>query len=148
MKNKIYKKVGLLSISALAALSLAVPVKAEQSCTEYANYYFFSEIYKESEINTIINEGKERYHATYFPALPKGATEIKQSKVCLSNTESDLTCIKNDFDLDKFYTKYKEILDKSNNPKKTKFTIKELDNKEGSSTYITQGNTSYYLHHS
>ena len=83
MKNKIYKKVGLLSISALAALSLAVPVKAEQSCTEYANYYFFSEIYKESEINTIINEGKERYHATYFPALPKGATEIKQSKVCL-----------------------------------------------------------------
>ena len=40
--------------------------------------------------------------------MPKGATEIKQSKVCLSNTESDLTCIKNDFDLDKFYTKYKE----------------------------------------
>lgn len=146
MKNKIYKKVGLLSISALAALSLAVPVKAEQSCTEYTNYYFFSEIYKESEINTIINEKKERYHATYFSALPKGATEIKQSKVCLSNTESDQTCIKNDFDLDKFYTKYKEILDESNNPKKTKFTIKELDNKEGSSTYITQGNTSYYLH--
>ena len=43
MNKKIYKRVGLLSISALAALSLSVPVKAEQSCKRYSNYYFFSE---------------------------------------------------------------------------------------------------------
>lgn len=113
MKNKIYKKVGLLSISALAALSLAVPVragtKAEQSCTEYTNYYFFSEINRKSFFNdktTVTDKTGIKYKA-----LPKNAVNKKGNKVCLGNDNED--CIDDSWTLDKFYSQKKANLNEN-----------------------------------
>lgn len=155
MKNELLKRIGLLSISTLAVISFVTQAKAAEEnkvCQEvkYTNYYFFSEIYTETKLNEIINSGTERYHGTFFPALPENIIKesIEESKVCLTSDDNDMSCIKNEFDLDKFYTKYKAILTSTNNPTTVKFTIKDdnLTNKEGSSTYITEGKISYYLH--
>lgn len=104
MKNKIYKKVGLLSISALAAFSLVVPVKAvdkpKQSCTEYTNYYFFNALNKKSYFNdktTITDKTGIKYKA-----LPKNAVNKKGNKVCLGDDNED--CIDDSWTLDKFYS--------------------------------------------
>ena len=104
MNKKIYKKVGLLSISALAALSLAVPVragtKAEQSCTEYTNYYFFNALNRKSYFNdktTITDKTGIKYKA-----LPKNAVKTTGNKVCLGDDNED--CIDDSWDLDKFYS--------------------------------------------
>lgn len=110
MNKKIYKKVGLLSISALAALSLAVPVKAEQSCTEYTNYYFFSEINPKSHFNDKTEETIKT--SAKYNALPANAVNIKKGKICLEN---DKTNCEGDFksetwSLKDFYTAVQERL--------------------------------------
>ena len=83
MNKKIYKRVGLLSISALAALSLAVPVKAEQSCKRYANYYFFSETNTEAYYNEKFSQSDSFEFITSIksPKLPEGAKVLDQGKV-------------------------------------------------------------------
>lgn len=108
MKNKIYKKVGLLSISALAALSLAVPVKAEQSCTEYTNYYFFSEINHKSFFKGM--EDKKITTGVKFKTLPSNASNIKEGKICLGE-ENDCDVFDETWELKKFYN---EVKDKAN----------------------------------
>jgi len=113
MKNKIYKKVGLLSISALAALSLAVPVEAadktKQSCTEYTNYYFFNEINHKSFFNDKTT-AKTRTGIKY-KALPKNAVNKNGNKVCLENDNED--CIDDSWTLDKFYGQKKANLNEN-----------------------------------
>lgn len=117
MNNKIYKKVGLLSISALATLSLAVPVKAatktEQSCTEYTNYYFFSEInhksYFENKTKEIVTTGVK------FKALPKKALNIKGGKICLGEDKTDCDVFKDEtWKLEEFYKEMQERLKNDN----------------------------------
>ena len=121
MNKKIYKKVGLLSISVLAALSLAVPVragtKAEQSCKRYANYYFFSETNTEAYYNEKFSQSDSFEFITSIksPKLPEGAKVLDQGKVCLTNgnydeSTSGVECIKNEkWDLKTFYEKTKQI---------------------------------------
>ena len=119
MNKKIYKKVGLLSISALAALSLAVPVKAEQSCKRYANYYFFSETNTQDYYNEKFSQSEsdsfEFVTSIKSPKLPEGFSNLKEGKVCLTNgnydeSTSNVECIKNEkWDLKTFYEKTKQI---------------------------------------
>lgn len=121
MNKKIYKKVGLLSISALAALSLAVPVragtKAEQSCKRYANYYFFSETNTEAYYNEKFSQSDSFEFVTSIksPKLPEGSNKLEEGKVCLTNgnydeSTSGVECIKNEkWDLKTFYEKTKLI---------------------------------------
>lgn len=119
MNKKIYKRVGLLSISALAALSLAVPVKAEQSCKRYANYYFFSETnteaYYKEKFSQSDSKKFEFVTSIKSPKLPEGFSNLEEGKVCLTNgnydeSTSNVECIKNEkWDLKTFYEKTKLI---------------------------------------
>lgn len=150
---KLYKKIGLLSISLLITLSLSTKVQADEDkeCkdVEYTNYYFLSGIYTEDDLNTIINDGKKQYHGTFFPALPDNKKNSVEKKVCLSEDEEDTLCIKEEFDLDDFYTKYKAIL-KSGEEKNFKIKYKDKNGKEQESTSktikLTEGPITYYLH--
>lgn len=105
MKNKIYKKVGLLSISALAAFSLAVPAKAEQSCTEYTNYYFFGEINYKNDFKNIGDEPITT--GVKFKALPSNATKIKEGKICLKNDKDNCDVFNETWELEQFYDEVK-----------------------------------------
>lgn len=105
MKNKIYKKVGLLSISALAAFSLAVPAKAEQSCTEYTNYYFFGEINYKNDFKNIGDEPITT--GVKFKALPSNATKIKEGKICLKNDKDNCDVFNETWTLEQFYNEVK-----------------------------------------
>lgn len=154
MKNKIYKKIGLLSISAIVALSFSVKVNAEQKCEEVTktNYYFFSGIYSESKLNELITEGGNHYNGTFFPSLPKNIKDTSATiskKICLSQDETDQYCDKNDFDLEKFYTTYKKIMAASKE-KSFKATYKDKNGNSKEETtkvfYLTEGNTTYYVH--
>ena len=98
MNKKIYKRVGLLSISALAALSLAVPVKADQSCKRYANYYFFNETNTQAYYNEKFSQIKDSQTKNFevvtsvkSPKLPipSGKEPLAQGKVCLTNGSYD-----------------------------------------------------------
>lgn len=116
MNKKIYKRVGLLSISALAALSLAVPVragtKAEQSCTEYTNYYFFSEINHKSNFE---NKTKEIVTTgVKYKALPEKALNIKGGKICLGEDKTDCDVFKEEWKLEDFYKEVQERLKDDN----------------------------------
>lgn len=150
---KLYKKIGLLSISLLVSLSLSTKVQAEEEkvCkdVEYTNYYFLSGIYTEDNLNTIISDGKKQYHGTFFPALPDNKKNSVEKKVCLSEDEEDTLCIKEEFDLDDFYTKYKAIL-KSGEEKNFKIKYKDKNGKEQESTSktikLTEGTATYFLH--
>ena len=104
MKNKIHKKVGLLSISALVALSFSAQVKAEQECKEVekTNYYLFSGIHDESELSEISDTAIVTYNGTFFPSLPKDATISNKTRVCLSTDEDTNNCSNDGFDLEKF----------------------------------------------
>lgn len=153
MKNKIYKKIGLLSISALAALSLSTQVKAEQECkdVEYSNYYFFSGIYTEPQLDDFISNKKNSYNGTFFPSLPSNAKIKNQGRICLSNDEnaSATVCTKNDLNLNNFYSVYKKIMEA--NQVKTfsvKYTAKGGTEKTEDTKvlYLTEGKTTYYLH--
>lgn len=124
MKNKIYKKVGLLSISALAALSLAVPVKADQSCKRYANYYFFNETNTQAYYNEKFSQIKDSQTKNFevvtsvkSPKLPipSGKEPLAQGKVCLTNgsydeSTSGVECIEGEkWNLKTFYENAKKI---------------------------------------
>lgn len=120
MNNKIYKKVGLLSISALAAFSLVVPVKAvdkpKQSCTEYTNYYFFNALNKKSYFNDKTTETSRT--GIKYKALPKNAVNKKGNKVCLRNDSGNdkdynKDCIDDSWTLDKFYGEKKANLNEN-----------------------------------
>lgn len=153
MKNKIYKKIGLLSISALAALSLSTQVKAEQECkdVEYSNYYFFSGIYTEPQLDDFISNKKNSYNGTFFPSLPSNAKIKNQGRICLSNDEnaSATVCTKNDLNLNNFYAQYKSIL-KANQEKSFSVTYTGVGGTQKTETtkvlYLTEGKTTYYLH--
>lgn len=105
MKNKIYKKVGLLSISALAAFSLVVPAKAEQSCTEYTNYYFFGEINYKNDFKNIGDEPITT--GVKFKALPSNATKIKEGKICIGNDKDKCDVFNETWKLEQFYDEVK-----------------------------------------
>ena len=111
MKNKIYKKVGLLSISLLATLSFTVPVEAadktKQSCTEYTNYYFFNELNYKNFFNDKTTATTRT--GIKYKALPKNAVNKKGNKVCLRNDlgndeDYNKDCIDDSWTLDKFYS--------------------------------------------
>ena len=154
MKNKIYKKIGLLSISALIALSPLIQVNAADDTKEcetvkYTNYYFFSGIYTESELNKLIEDGANQYNGTFFPKLPTNAKNTVEKKVCLSNEEDDDQCLKTDLNLNDFYSVYKKIM-KANQVKtfSVKYTGKGSTEKTEDTKvlYLTEGKTTYYLH--
>ncbi len=151
MKNKIYKKIGLLSISALAALSLSTQVKAEQVCedVEYANYYFFSGIYTEPQLDELIENKSYNYNGTFFPKLTAKAKDTVEKKVCLSTNEEDSACLKDDLNLNNFYALYKNIL-KANQEKTFSVTYTGVGGAQKTETtkvlYLTEGKTTYYLH--
>lgn len=110
MKNKIYKKVGLLSISALAAFSLVVPVKAvdkpKQSCTKYTNYYFFGEINYKSYFENM--ENKTITTGVKIKALPSNATNINEGKICLEKDKDKCDVFKGEtWTLKQFYDEVK-----------------------------------------
>lgn len=151
MKNKIYKKIGLLSISALAALSFSTQVKAEQVCedVEYANYYFFSGIYTDTKLDELIENKSYNYNGTFFPKLTEKAKDTVEKKVCLSADEADSACLKNDLNLNNFYALYKNIL-KANQEKSFSVTYTGVGGAQKTETtkvlYLTEGKTTYYLH--
>ena len=151
MKNKIYKKIGLLSISALAALSLSTQVKAEQECkdVEYSNYYFFSGIYTEPQLDKLIENKSYSYNGTFFPSLPSNAKDTVEKKICLTTEENDSICLKDDLNLNNFYAQYKNIL-KANQEKSFSVTYTGVGGAQKTETtkvlYLTEGNVTYYLH--
>lgn len=137
MKNKIYKKIGLLSISALAALSFSTQVKAEQVCedVEYYNYYFFSGIFVKDDLDAKLTEDNSvvtTLNGTFFPALPttinnNKVKETKYKRICLSLDDNNSECDDKDeifpaeTALEQFYDTYKLIL---KNKEKNKVTFK------------------------
>lgn len=151
MKNKIYKKVGLLSISALVALSFSAQVKAEQECKEVekTNYYLFSGIHDESELSEISDTAIVTYNGTFFPSLPKDATISNKTRVCLSTDEDTNNCSNDGFDLEKFYQTYKKVLT-AHAANKTATEINfvasyALVSKDGKIQNKTQEDFAYYL---
>lgn len=162
MKTKLFKRIGLLGLSTLAAFALTSNVKAEDNCTEYTNYYFFigtNNFKNEGQGNNSVQEyvesngGTWNYtSSTYYAPLagdqiPKDAT---YQKVCLSkdgvkDTNSGVACIDDggNWTLEKFYEEYKK-LEQSND--KVEFT--KPNGEADSNRYYQVPNTTtrYYDH--
>ena len=144
MKNKLLKRIGLLSISVLTTLAFITSARAEEVCEEYTNYYFFNEIYRFQEIKTKVeNDGKYfRSHRTYLPALPSGAKITSKDRVCLSkdNVVDGDTCVETKT-LEYFYETYRSIMTEG-----TKGTFKSGDEEAAKYTVLEKETTKYYLH--
>lgn len=149
MKTKLFKRIGLLGLSTLAAFTLTSNVKAEEQCTTYKNYYYFSEINWAQGVSNNLDSSNpnpwERGHASYFPALPstakaaKGEDAIKKYEVCLQNgdqlsKESAASCNET-WDLTKYYNREVWL---AQDPTTEQFTI---NNNQSSYTYRSENST-------
>lgn len=103
MKNKLLKKLGILSLTLVVSLVATSHAWAKEVCTTYDNYYFFNEIEWSEDMDKIFKGEIEaeyykdgilnRYYATYFPTIskeakaPKGNENIISRRVCLSKND-------------------------------------------------------------
>lgn len=144
MKTKLFKRIGLLGLSTLAAFTITANVKAEEQCTEYTNYYFFSEINDFEAIKSNVQAGGDewfRSHRTFFQGLPSSAKDVQQERVCLDkNGTKDGTCSVV-WTLTDYYNRYKQIV--SNGSRVDINTPKGSDN----NTVLNADNTTKYYKH-
>ena len=144
MKTKLFKRIGLLGLSTLAAFTLTSNVKAEEQCTTYTNYYFFSEINDFEAIKSNVQTGGDewfRSHRTFFQGLPSSAKDVQQERVCLDkNGTKDGTCSVV-WTLTDYYNRYKQIV--SNGSRVDINTPKGSDN----NTVLNADNTTKYYKH-
>lgn len=151
---KLYKKIGLLSISLLIALSLSTKVQADEDkeCkdAEYTNYYFFHYIAERTEFTNLfagetVADTTTKAHGTYYPNLPDNATITYNGKICLTNGDiiEEKECGNEVWAVKDFYTKIKEV---AKNGKKSTFKS-EKNEKEGYG-YLNDKTSNYLVHSS
>lgn len=121
MKTKLFKRIGLLGLSSLAAFTFMTNIDAkekEEQCTTYTNYYFFSDVnnwlpdwngtptgtnsFQEYVYNSPEENGVKIWkregdpYKTYFAPLKNNETpkDVKVEKICLKKTLSNGTVVK------------------------------------------------------
>lgn len=151
MEKRTFKKIGILGTVLMTSFAMNLYVQAEEKCETHENYYFLSEIYNLDNLNTKLEEENpyNRSHGTYFPALPDNYKDgtVKTGKVCLYSgdyNDGDQTCVEK-ITLDDYFKIYKRILDVASGSKQVEFEV-PTDKKKTVSTYLEDGNTTYYIH--
>lgn len=144
MKNKLLKRISLLSFALITTILSVAPVEAEELCTTNKNYYFFIEInYAGSNYRDKISQesGWKRNHRTYFPALEVDKNEIiKEGIICLKRNDDDTESCTSDIDsidtitLAEYYRLYLEAL---NNGQSVSYKIDNTEETTKSKVYKT-----------